>query len=181
MLAVGEEVFGAGGGGGEDGAAAGHGLALDEGEALFDAGQDEEVAGAHFFCELCLRERAGEDDVIGGQGGEKGADVVLNGAGDGEVFVRVLEAGEGLEEIGDAFAQADLTGEEDLEGVLRRVFGAGEVIEADAVGNDVDLFRGDSHCNEGTLGYGGGYGDGVGERVDLFFADGDVGLAEGLG
>ena len=52
LLAVGEEVFGTGGGGGEDGAAAGHGLALDEGEALFDAGEDEEVAGAHFFGEL---------------------------------------------------------------------------------------------------------------------------------
>ena len=52
LLAVGEEVFGAGGGGGEDGAAAGHGLSLDEGEALFDAGEDEQVAGAHFFCEL---------------------------------------------------------------------------------------------------------------------------------
>ena len=36
--AIGEEVFGAGGGGGEDGAAAGHGLTLDECEALFDAG-----------------------------------------------------------------------------------------------------------------------------------------------
>lgn len=30
LLAVGEEVFGTGGGGGEDGAAAGHGLSLDE-------------------------------------------------------------------------------------------------------------------------------------------------------
>ena len=87
-----------------------------------------------------MRESAGEDDVVRGQGGEKGADVVLNGAGDGEAFVRVLEAGEGLKEIGDAFAQADLTGEEDLEGVLRWVFGAGEVIEADAVGDDVDFF-----------------------------------------
>jgi hypothetical protein len=38
LLAVGEEVFGAGGGGGEDRAAAGHGLALDEGEPFFHAG-----------------------------------------------------------------------------------------------------------------------------------------------
>ena len=38
LLAVGEEVFGAGGGGGEDGTAAGHGLTLNEREALFDAG-----------------------------------------------------------------------------------------------------------------------------------------------
>jgi len=128
-----------------------------------------------------LRESAGEDDVVGGQGGEKGADVVLNGAGDGEAFGGVLEPGEGLEEIGDAFAKADLTGEEHFEGVLRWVFGAGEVIEADSVGDDVDFFCGDSHGYEGALGYGGRYGDGVGERVDFFFAYGDVGLAERLG
>ena len=52
LLAVGEEIFGASGGGGKDGTTAGHGLALDESEALFDAGQNEQVAGAHFFCEL---------------------------------------------------------------------------------------------------------------------------------
>ncbi len=56
FAAVGEEVFGTGGGGGEDRASAGHGLALNECEALFDAGQDEEVAGAHFFCEFGLGE-----------------------------------------------------------------------------------------------------------------------------
>ena len=115
LVAVGEEVFGAGGGGGEDGTSAGHGLALHEREAFFDAGQNEQVAGAHFFCELGLWEGAGEDYVFGGQRGEEGADVVLNGADDGEAFVRVLEAGEGLEEIGDAFAKADLAGEEDFE------------------------------------------------------------------
>src|ERR1700731_712688 len=103
------------------------------------------MAGAHFFRELRLRETAGEDDVVRGQGGEKGADVVLDRAGYGETFVGVLQAGEGLEEIRDAFAQADLTREEDFEGVLRWVFGAGEVIEADSVGDDVDFFRRDSH------------------------------------
>ena len=41
---VGEEVFGAGGGGGDDGASAGQGLALDEGQALLDAGEREDVA-----------------------------------------------------------------------------------------------------------------------------------------
>ncbi len=41
LLAVGEEVFGAGSGGGQDGTAAGHGLSLDEREALFDAGKNE--------------------------------------------------------------------------------------------------------------------------------------------
>ncbi len=119
--------------------------------------------------------------MLGGQGGEKDADVVLDGTGDGEAFVWVLQAGECLEEIGDAFAKADLAGKEDFEGVLRRVFGAGELIEADAVGDDVDFFRGDSHCYERTLRYGGGDGDGISERIDFFFAYGDVGLAEGLG
>ena len=51
---VGEEVFGAGGSGGDDGASAGHGLALDEGEALLDAGKDEDVAARHEAGELGL-------------------------------------------------------------------------------------------------------------------------------
>ena|ERR1700734_1004604 len=50
FAAAGEEVFCTGGGGGEDGTAAGHGLSLNEREPFFDAGQNEEVAGAHFFC-----------------------------------------------------------------------------------------------------------------------------------
>ncbi len=128
-----------------------------------------------------MRERAGEDDVAGGQGGEKGADVVLDGTDDGEAFVLVVQAGECLEEIRDAFAKADLAGEEDLEGILRWVFRTGELIEADSVGDDVDFFRGDSHCHERTLRYGGWHGDGIGERIDFFFAYNDVGFAEGLG
>ena len=93
----------------------------------------------------------------------------------------MLEPGECLEEIRDAFAQADLAGEEELEGIWWWVFGAGELIEADTVGDDVDFFCGDSHRYERTLRYGGRHGDGIGERIDFFFAYGDVGFAEGLG
>jgi hypothetical protein len=145
---VGEEVFCAGGGGGEDGASAGHGLTLNECETFFNAGKNEEMAGAHLFCQLWLRECAGEDDVFCWERGEKVVHVVLNAADDGEVFVWVLEAREGLEEIGDAFAQTNLAGEEKFEGVLWRSFGGGEVVEADAVGDDVDLLRGDTHLQE---------------------------------
>jgi len=154
LFAVGEEVFGTGGGGGEDGASTGHGLALDESETFFDARQHEQMAGAHFFGELRLRERTCEDDVIGGQRGEQGAHVVLNCADDGEAFVWVSQASEGLKKIWDAFAKADLASEEDLEGVLRRFFGAGEVIETDAVGDDVDFIRGDAHLEERSPGDG---------------------------
>ena len=93
----------------------------------------------------------------------------------------MLQAGEGLEEIGDAFAEADLAGEEDFKGVTRRIFGAGEVIEADAVGDDVNFFGRDAHLEKGASGDRRGDGDGVGSGVDLFFADGDVRLAERLG
>ena len=70
LFAISEEVFGAGGGGGEDGTSAGHGLALHQSQAFFDARQNEQMAGAHFLCELCLWKRAGEDYVFGGQRGE---------------------------------------------------------------------------------------------------------------
>ena len=93
----------------------------------------------------------------------------------------MVEAGEGLKEIGDAFAKADLAGEEDLKGVRRRCFGAGELIEADTVGDDVDLLWSNTHLQERPPGDGRWDGDGVGGGVDLFFADGDVGLAERLG
>jgi hypothetical protein len=153
---------------------------LNECEAFFNAGENEEMAGAHFFCQLRLWKRAGEDDVLGGEGGEERADVVLNGSDYGEVFLWVLEACEGLKEVGDSFAEADLAGEENFEGVLWRVLGAGELVEADSVGDDVDFFFGDAHLKEGTFRDGGWDGDGVGGGVDLFFAEGDVGFGEGL-
>ncbi len=129
FAAVGEEVFGPSGCCGEDRASAGHGLTLNECEALFDAGKNEEMAGAHFFCQLRLGDRTGEGDVFGGEGGKKGTDVVLNGSYYGEVFLWVLQACERLKEVGDSFAEANLSGEEKFEEVLWRLFGAGELVE----------------------------------------------------
>ncbi len=49
LFAVSEEIFGAGGGGGEDGTSAGHGLALHQRQAFFDAGQNEQWLALIFF------------------------------------------------------------------------------------------------------------------------------------
>ena len=145
LLAIGEEVFCAGGGGGEDRTSACHGLPLDECETLFNAGQNKQVADAHLFSEVGLRESPGEDDVFAGQGCEQDAHVILNVANDGEALLRVTQAGEGLQEVRDSFADADLAGEEDFERVLRWIFGASETIEADAVRDDVNFFGGEAH------------------------------------
>jgi hypothetical protein len=171
---VGEEVFGAGCGGGDDRATAGHGLALDEGEALLDAGKDEDVAAGHEACQLGLGDVSGEGYIFGGEGREERAEVVLHTADQGEVFARMAQAGEGFEEVGDSFAQTDLAGEEDFEGIGGGWFGWGEAVEADAVGDDVEFFGGDSLCQEGATGDVGGDGDGVGEGVDGLFAADDV-------
>ncbi len=138
------------------------------------------MAGAHFFCQLGLRKRAGKDDVFAGESGEKVANVVLDCADDGEIFLRMLEAGEGLEEVGDSFAEADVASEENFEGVLRWFASAGEVVEADAVGDDVDFLWRDAHLHEGSFCDRGWDGDGIRCGVDLFFADGDVWFAERL-
>ncbi len=50
-----------------------------------------------------------------GRVARSGADLVLDGSDDGEVLFGVLEAGEGLQEIRDSFAEADLAREEELE------------------------------------------------------------------
>ena len=95
---IGEEVFGAGGCGGEHGAAAGHGLRLDQGEALFDTGQNQDVTGAHALGEQGLWERAGEGDVYGGEAAaEQAANLRLDAADEGEVFAWMAEQGEGLQ------------------------------------------------------------------------------------
>jgi len=64
----------------------------------------------------------------------------------------MAQAGKGLQQVGDSFAQADLTGEEDFEGIGRGWFSRGELVKADAVGDDVELFGGDAVCKEGAKG-----------------------------
>jgi hypothetical protein len=177
LFAAGEEVFGSGGGGSEDGTAAGHGLALHEGEPFFNAGQHEQVAGAHLFCKFDLREGTGEDYIIGWQRGEKGPHIVLNGPGEGQAFLRVLEPGECLKQVWNAFPNAHLPCEEYLEGIRRGSFSACELVETDTVGNDVDFVGCDAHLDERSFRGCRRDGDGVSQRVDFFFADGDVRLA----
>jgi len=62
--AVGEEVFAAGVGGAEDGAATGQSLTLHESEAFFNAGQDHEMAGGHQLGEFGLGDGAEELNVV---------------------------------------------------------------------------------------------------------------------
>ena len=54
------------------------------------------MAGTHFFCEFVLLQRAGKGHVLCWQGGEQGADIILNRSDYGEVFVWVFKAGECL-------------------------------------------------------------------------------------
>ena len=116
-LVIREKMFGPGGAAGDDWASAGHRLGHDHAEALFDAGQDQNVAGAHAVGQLGLGDVSGEGYIFGGEGGEEWAEVVLQAADEGEVFARMAQAGKGFEQVRDSFAQADLAGEEDLEGV----------------------------------------------------------------
>ena len=159
---IGEEVFGAGVGGAEDGATAGERLALNEGEPLFNAGENHEMAGAHELRKLVAGDGSEELDLFAGQAREDGLNVGMHGADDAETLCRVTETSEGLKQIRDAFTEANESDEEDFEAVGRRLGGAGEVFEANTVGDNVDLVRGQAHFNEGARGEVGGYGDGVG-------------------
>ena len=103
-----------------------------------------------------------------------GAESVLHAAGDGKARARMMQTGKGLEQVRDAFAQADLAGEEDFKGIGGRRLGGSELVEADAVGDDVELVHGDAHGEEGATGDVGGDGDGVGEFVDGLFATKNV-------
>ena len=170
--AIDEEVLAAGVGGTEDGAAAGHGLGLNEGESFLDAGKREDMAAAHERGELGLRDGSEELDVFLRQARKDGADVFLDRADEAEQLARVAEASEGLKQVRDAFAETDCAGEEDLEGVGQRIGGGVETFEANAVGDDVELLARDAHLGEGASGHGGGDGDGVTGGVDGFFAAG---------
>ena len=147
-LVICEKMFGSGGAAGDDWASAGHRLGHDHAEALFDAGQDQTVAGAHAVGQLGLEDRSGKGHIRGGEDGEERAEIVLHGADEGEAFARMAQAGEGFEQVGDALAQADLAGEEDLEGIGGGWFGWGEAVEANAVWDDVDFFWSDAHGEE---------------------------------
>jgi len=92
-------------------------------------------------------------------------------ARDAETFGGVAKEGEAFEQVGNAFAEAYGSGKEDFEAVRWRGGGAGEAFEANAVGDDVDFFRGKAHLDEGASGEGGGDGDGVGLLVDLLLSE----------
>ena len=101
------------------------------------------MAGAHAVGQLGLGDRSGKGYILGGEGGEERAEIVLHVAGEGEAFARMAQAGEGLEEVRDSLAQTDLAGEEDLKGIGGGWFGWGEAVEANAVRDDVEVFGGD--------------------------------------
>lgn len=107
--------------------------------------------------------------------------MILDSADDGQVFAGMFEAGEGLEEVRNAFAEADLTSEEDLKRVGWRWLGAAEAIETNTVGNNVDLFCRNAHFDERAASDRGGDRYCIGGRVNLLFAASDVRLVEGLG
>ena len=86
----------------------------------------------------------------------------------------MAQASKGLEQVRNSFAQTDLAGEEDMEGIGGGRLGGRELVKADAVRDDVEVFGGDSLCDKGAAGDVGGDGDGVGELVDGFFAAEDV-------
>lgn len=176
-----KKMFGSGGAGSEDGTATRHRLGHYETEALFDAGQNQNVAGAHTVGQLGLGDVAGEGYIFGGEGCEQRTEVVLHTADQGEMFARMAQAGKGFEQIGNAFAQADLAGEENLEGVGGGWFGGSEAVEADAVGDDVDFFRGDTHGEKGAARDVGANGNGVCEGVDGLFAADNVAGRRGVG
>ncbi len=148
--AVGEEVFGTCGSGGEDGTAAGHCLTLDEREAFFDGGQAHDVAAAHVFDQLGLRKRTEEADIFSGEPRDYFGDSCVGTADNGEALVRVLERGEGLEQILDALAQTERSDEEDFEAVVRRVGDPGKFLEPHAVRDDVHLIRGNAVFDVGA-------------------------------
>lgn len=177
---VGEEVFRAGVGAGEHGASAGHGLSLHEGEALFDRGKDEDVAGAHEAGKLGLRDGAEELHLAGGEAVEDGLHVRRRRADDAQTLGRVLEAFERLEEVRDTLAQADRPGEQDLEAIFGRVGDLLEVLKADPVGDGVDLLGGHAHLEEGAAREGGGHGDGVSRLVALLLAQRDADVGGGV-
>ena len=118
--AVREEIFRAGVGGGDDRATAGESLSLHQRQAFLDAGKHKDVASIHEVDEAWLCDGTEVLHVLLRQLREEVAHLALDGAGDAEALVRVPQGGEGLEEVGEAFAQTDGAGEEDFKAIRRR-------------------------------------------------------------
>ena len=179
--AIGEEVFCASGRSGNDRTAAGHRLSLHKGEALLDAGQGENVAARHARSELGLRKYSGKGYVFRRKVGQDPTHIVEHSPDQGEMLARVAQRGEGLQQIRDAFAQADLSGEENLEAVGGRRLGWLEAVETHAVGDDVNLVGREAFGEERPPRDRRGNCDGVRLRVDRLFALDDVGGRRGEG
>ena len=169
---VGKQIFRAGVGRGDDRAAAGEGLSLDECQTFFDAGKHKDVTGIHKVDEARLGYGAEELHVLLGQLREEAAYLALNGTGDAEALARMPQGRERLKKVGDAFSQADGSGEEDLKPIGGGGLRLRELLQTNAIGKGVYLFRRNAHRDEGSSGEGGGNGNGVREAVDLFFAAG---------
>jgi hypothetical protein len=91
----------------------------------------------------------------------------------------MLQSSKGLQQIRNPLAEAGGTSEEDLKGV-RIAGGCGmECVQADTVGDEVELGCRDSHLEEGTQGDAGGDGDGVGLGVDGLLAEGVARIGDG--
>ncbi len=181
LLAVGEEVLATCVFGAEDRAAAGQGLGLHEGKAFLDGGEHKQVTAAHEACEFPLGQRSEELDVLGGELVQQGSHLGLQGACNSQPFAWVAQGGEGLKQIGHAFAETDRAGEEDVELVSWWIGGGLELVQPNAVGDDVNLVGRDAVLDEGAAGDGGRDGDRIGYGVDSFFAGGVAGVGDGAG
>src|SRR2546422_636437 len=83
----------------------------------------------------------------------------------------MLEFCKCLQQVGNSFSQADGAGEEHLEAIGWRLAGADELLQTDAVGDDVQLPGWYAFLYEGPGGEAGGHGDGIGHGVELFLAE----------
>ena len=118
MAAVFDEAGETGMGGGEDGQALAEGLQRDQGEALVERGQHQEVVAAHFIEENRVRQLA--EQLAAGVGrtqglGERAGGAACKGQGD-----TIPERFESVEEIGEALRLGERAGEEEAEGRLCR-------------------------------------------------------------
>ncbi len=100
------------------------------------------MSGAQEVSQLLLRERAEELDLVLRETVEDGLHIGVDGAGETKAFGWMTKLGEGLKEVGNSLAEGDRAGEEDFEAIGRRLSGASELFESNAVGDDVHLVGG---------------------------------------